>query len=345
MKTLFLATDRRPNRIAAFTLVELLVVIAIIGILVALLLPAVQAAREAARRSQCTNGIRQVALAALNYESTKKGFPHGTHGWISANTTAGPGNQNRRCWMHDLLPYLEEAVLSQQFEEHMKTGAMAFLFLRTDAVVPAVICPSDEVSPKTITATGPGGSSPLTTQGFHGNYVACTGSRYLNVRPPTDLTVRPTPTTPVDPKWSAEQDGVYFARRRESDRDGIKIAEVTDGTSKTLAFSEIKLVEDSLSPIIHDIRGRYYNPIHGGVSFTTLYPPNTSVPDRIPYCNFQSAVNPCSGFGPHYEMSARSYHPGIVVAARVDGSVGTIADSIDLLVYNALGSRNGEEPF
>src|SRR5262245_46719238 len=106
--------DRR-----AFTLVELVVVIAIIGILVALLLPAVQAAREAARRGQCTNNMKQVVLAILNYESTKKQLPRGTYNYIdsTAHGTAAPygafngtGSSpdaskdkfDRRCWFHDI---------------------------------------------------------------------------------------------------------------------------------------------------------------------------------------------------------------------------------------------------
>ncbi len=108
----------------AFTLVELLVVIAIIGVLVSLLLPAVQAAREAARRAQCVNQIKQIGLAMLNYESTFKNFPEGTRtdgGYncnIAAGTFNGSGNrcQNGPSWAILLLPYLEQQALFDQFD-------------------------------------------------------------------------------------------------------------------------------------------------------------------------------------------------------------------------------------
>ena len=96
---------RRKRRSAAFTLVELLVVIAIIGILVALLLPAIQAAREAARRSQCINNLRQLSLGCLNHESSNKRLPAGF------TTMAPPQSDVHHTWASYILPYLEEANL------------------------------------------------------------------------------------------------------------------------------------------------------------------------------------------------------------------------------------------
>ena len=101
---------------AGFTLVELLVVIAIIGILIGLLLPAVQSAREAGRRTQCLNNFRQVGLALHGYCDSYGHFPHGTYTLMD---DWGGTPQNRRCWMHDILPFLEFMGLYKQFDHYM----------------------------------------------------------------------------------------------------------------------------------------------------------------------------------------------------------------------------------
>src|SRR5262245_32207713 len=97
------------NRPRGFTLVELLVVIAIIGILVALLLPAIQAAREAGRRTQCKNNLHQIAVACLNHENTHKFFPHGGWSWLwMGDPDKGYGPKQPGGWIYAATPYLEE---------------------------------------------------------------------------------------------------------------------------------------------------------------------------------------------------------------------------------------------
>lgn len=103
------------SRTSGFTLVELLVVIAIIGILIALLLPAVQAAREASRRSQCTNSLKQVGVALHNYENTHRSFPPGR---LDVNATNN-GEPARTTWGISLLPYLEQSSLQAQYNHSL----------------------------------------------------------------------------------------------------------------------------------------------------------------------------------------------------------------------------------
>jgi prepilin-type N-terminal cleavage/methylation domain-containing protein len=258
---------RRP----AFTLVELLVVIAIIGVLVALLFPAVQAARAAAQRAQCQSQLRQLGLAALLFEDAHGHFPHGTYNYVDSTHTTpppygthdgvsagrGPHRQDRRCWMHDLLPFIEEQAQYDRFVAHMETGRSALAFRQMDHVLAVAMCPSDPLGPKLHTFWG--GADGLPTQGFSGNYVACAGSDYFN-RPPRGL-------SPL--LASANLDGMFFAVSK------VQAGQITDGTSKTLLFSELVLVEDITS---HDARGRYHNPAHGVFSSARCFRPIPRAP-------------------------------------------------------------------
>src|SRR5829696_5080832 len=137
------------NLARGFTLVELLVVIAIIGILVALLLPAVQAAREAARRAQCMNHVKELALACVNHESTHKHFPSGGWGllWVG-DADKGSGEEQPGSWLYNILPYIEEQARHDMPkdgqangapQQKQKDGAFAMVIM---AAPPVFHCPS-----------------------------------------------------------------------------------------------------------------------------------------------------------------------------------------------------------
>jgi prepilin-type N-terminal cleavage/methylation domain-containing protein/prepilin-type processing-associated H-X9-DG protein len=325
-----------------FTLIELLVVIAIIGVLIALLLPAVQKAREAARRTQCRNNLKQLALALHNHHGAKKCFPPGTYNWIDHLGGMPPqynGNQSRRCWMHDTMGYFEENSLYQRFDTFMNNGGIAYLFPELGTVIPILMCPADATSPKLQTWSGDPFPSPPNippslgmagySQGFSGNMVACAGDDTFNKFVPNQSHLT-----------SAKLNGVFYAASRTRFRD------ITDGTSKTALLSELVLSPDVIDD---DIRGRYYNSMHGGANFTTKFPPNSSVGDKINWLSKQAVplapvLSPCTRCYAFDEyVTARSYHPGGANLAAADGSVHFIPDTIDPLIYKGFGSRNGNE--
>jgi prepilin-type N-terminal cleavage/methylation domain-containing protein/prepilin-type processing-associated H-X9-DG protein len=338
----------------AFTLVELLVVIAIIGILVALLLPAIQAAREAARRSQCVNNMKQIALAVLNYENQKKVLPRGTYNYldstgkgtappygsfngIGSNPKAGDDKFDRRCWFHDALPFVEEQTLSDLFEGYMNKRLpwgpypSAMDFEQAPAIVSTFVCPSDPVSPK-IKTFHPGNIA--LTQGFSGNYIGCAGSYYQNKLRTDHPDYALYGSNPM--LSGTKVDGLLLGGA------SVKLATCTDGLSRTALISELRLVEDTAA---NDTRGRYYNPAHGGVLFTTLEPPNSERGDEVSWVSSKNDVSRApiaeQGENAYYFLTVRSYHPGGANVARADGSVELVSEDIDRDIYQALGSRNG----
>jgi prepilin-type N-terminal cleavage/methylation domain-containing protein/prepilin-type processing-associated H-X9-DG protein len=308
-------------RVRAFTLVELLVVIAIIGVLVALLLPAVQSAREAARRMSCSNNMKQVALGLHNFHDTYLRFPHGVYDNMDQTGAFGPDpygtTQDRRSWFHDLLPFIEQSPLFEKFDAYMKTGAGALNFPDRHTVVKTMSCPSDPLTPKVKTYVGPGWTEH---QGFSGNLITLASSTYFN---------------PGGPANSADLDGIFYAVSK------VKMAEITDGTANTAFVSETVLSQDH---VWHDIRGRYHNPVHGGVLFSTRLPPNSPVPDQFNWCSPQPAKRaPCINTTTEMFLVTRSYHPQGVNMAFADGSVRFMQQNVTLAVFQSYGTRNGGE--
>jgi prepilin-type N-terminal cleavage/methylation domain-containing protein/prepilin-type processing-associated H-X9-DG protein len=313
---------------SAFTLVELLVVIAIIGVLVALLLPAVQSAREAPRRTQCTNNLKQIALGTQNYGDVYSGV-----------YTAGVYACCWGTWIVGLLPYVEQKALYDQYkyfgavqnaannavsQNDLDTrygGAMNLNVTKTQ--IPAYLCPSD---PKTNTTAARGG---ITSH----NYVANFGN----------TTMRRTATFG---KWSTGQPNMFngapfvLVDSYATIPQSVRFAEVVDGTSNTLAFSETVKGQNN------DLRG--FSWWSYAAHFETFLPPNSSQPDimqTISYCKPGGINPPCAAAttaNPE-NMAARSRHPSGVVASFCDGSVKFISNNVAIDTWRAIGTIHGGE--
>jgi len=199
-----------PSKKRAFTLVELLVVIAIIGILIALLLPAVQAAREAARRMQCANNLKQLGLAMHNYHSALNCFPPG----FMVRGQLGTGTPGGWAWGVFLMPYIEQSPLQDRLSptkytlEQVVNDPALLPMLQADLAV--FRCPSSRIGPL---RTHQGAPNPKVASA---NYTCCRG--FYNFSGATHLTKR--------------NNGVFYGE------SGTRIHEVADGTSNTFALGE-----------------------------------------------------------------------------------------------------------
>ena len=309
----------RRGRRGAFTLVELLVVIAIIGVLVGLLLPAVQKVRATALRIQCQNSLKQISLALLNYHFTNGRFMSGSGPLDSPYGPDSGDVLDRQSWYEPLLPYIEQDALYQSMQNWLQhpTGPVLFKYANgwngRFTPIPILCCPADPHSPKL-------NSVPYDPQGVHSNYVACAGSTYFN--PPSG-----PPSTDLN--------GIFYSLSTTALRD------ISDGATNTLLVSEINVSPDVTS---HDTRGRIYNPARqGGILFSTLNTPNNpSTPDRLNWCQ-PIPEAPCQSATTNLVTTARSHHAGGVNVAFADGSGRFISDNVDARTWAALGSRNGGE--
>jgi prepilin-type N-terminal cleavage/methylation domain-containing protein len=320
-----------PRR--GFTLVELLVVIAIIGVLVGLLLPAVQAARATARRMTCANNLKQVGLGMHSHLQAMRTFPFGQSLLMSGsaqfspiNPSAAAGQNDRRSWFQPLLPFVEQQPLADRVAiwaaSFPSSGLVTFISV-SSTPVPAFMCPEDPNAGKNKTFS----TSSGTSQGFHGNYVACAGSGTFGNRLSSTGAALLS-----DANNGSQANGMFRASRAVSAR------EVTDGLSKTLMLSEIRLWPDNGRD---DLRGRYWNTLWLNSSFSAFQQPNTSAFDNMECSVADPACGTTSSTG--RVMYARSGHSGGVCASLGDGSTRFISDTIDLAAYRALGSRNGGE--
>jgi prepilin-type N-terminal cleavage/methylation domain-containing protein len=340
----------RSSLVRGFTLVELLVVIAIIATLVGLLLPAVQGAREAARRMSCSSNLRQLALATLVYETTNRRLPPSmlhTPGTVFANNNGSWGVHGR------ILPYIEEtaAAVKVNLEVGWDQPPNITSGVPTTRIA-AFVCPS-ETNAVMRTKNGAAFVFPH-TYGF--NF----GTWFI-----------------YDPATGTGGDGAFFPNSR------LKLGQVSDGASKTLCAAEVKAFtpyvrntsdpggqfpanappidpaaiaaiaaggDAKIGPTTNDNTGHTEWPDgrvhHSG--FTTTFPPNTWVPFtrngqeyNIDYNSRQEGNS--ATVKTFAAITARSYHTGTVNAARLDGSVHAVSDGMDPAVWRALSTRSGGE--
>lgn len=314
--------DRR-----GFTLVEVLAVIAIIGTLAGLLLPAVQVARESARRSACSNNLKQIGLASHSYLSAYRTFPMGCR---IDNTWS----DKRVTWAVWLLPYVEEDGLYKRINLTVGEGSSTSVATNGASFqtrVGGYLCPSDTAGRCTAwDATDPWSRA---------NYVALFSGSNGN------LISQDSPFTNQGPKDTSTSLPLFNFSVARRDKD------VTDGLSTTLAFSECIAGSDRTD----DLRGAWWNQF--GAHFSTWQVPNSTTPDRVwswvPNLCQDTATPavpkrkaPCNAAGGgwvNWAHMARSYHEGGVNTVFADAAVRYVSDSIARDVWQQLGTINGGE--
>ena len=356
--TVPLRPARRPTR-TGFTIVELLVVIAIIGILVALLLPAVQAARESARRMQCGNNLKQLALAALNYADTFGAFPPASS-WPRLDPPTPPSNMGRpgaidfeRNWILLILPFMEQQTIHDSFDFSKPIPDPANATPRGTRI-PTLLCPSDRFNRDVFNGTKSSGTTVYGDGWERNNYGANGGLGYFSDVAHCTNTFPPCTGRPQFWKrpWVQGVMGPNITTR---------LTDIRDGTSHTFLILEIRSGVKEF-----DIRGVWAMPGAGpsavgghGTKWANVRGPNQGGDggDDIPSCQaVKDAVGGAAnlarmGMGcyqttddrdPNRQAAARSLHVDGIQVAMCDGSVQYIEDFID--VNTQWSSIKGDSP-
>jgi prepilin-type N-terminal cleavage/methylation domain-containing protein/prepilin-type processing-associated H-X9-DG protein len=313
----------RRRRANAFTLIELLVVIAIIGILIALLLPAVQKVREAANRVKCANDLKQLALAAHQHHDAKGQFPNGLH---TVDTTSG-GYANGTCWEVELLPYFEQDNLKNRWDyRDYRNNVAGNVNAITAQILQVLLCPSDLLPEPVGYVSAAGFPQYSYAEGFYGlsSYGANAGIRSFGLT-------------------RATQDGVFFQDSR------VAVADVTDGTSTTILFGERSHTDPVFDRVTYtDVPG-YYPLAQWGRWAAVFATSGGSLAERflsapVPI-NYRVPANAVVGDG-SFDKRLCAYgsgHAGGANFAFADGSVRFLSDGTPLETLQALSTRAGGE--
>ena len=303
-----------------FTLIELLVVISIIAVLVALLLPAVQSAREAARRTQCVNNLKQLGLAMANYHDTVNSLPFGARSPNNANVDWGWNNEYT--WYQMVLPYIEQKVVYDTYNFSRSCGGPWNSTARM-VKMSTFGCPSDGLKENEF--------GSLDWSRIRGNYAVNLGNTNVG---------------------GTDKAGITYIRAPYAFGKVYAIKDIADGTSNTLMMSEILTTDTNpgwgggISEIVLAC---------GGFGVTAFLTPNSKSFDEadrvcpapqdlngISGCLVSTASNTANAVE-NQSFASRSHHPAGVNSLFCDGSVRFVKDSVAVATWRALSTARGRE--
>lgn len=331
-------------------MIELLVVIGIIGLLIALLMPALQAGREAARRTQCANNLKGLSTALMHFESSNNALPEGSS-WAKWR----PWGDLYGTWAMQTMPFLELPQLWTKYMNYANRlnlgsagtwDSASNIASTTGVVIPALTCPSD----RAIKYANDLYSSHGRTSRH--NYIVNYGNTATGF---ADKTLRPEKWGPSGNllNWGDYARGGYsydpfptylgvtFGKAPFQQGFPRPMAWMRDGTSNTFLAAEcLKTVQGESDG---ETRSCIWNGSYAG--FTTFLRPNDTSPDHVmsTFCNPNDGNPPCIGLQSQNINGARSKHPGGVSVTMCDGSVHFITDTIDLEIWRALSTAQGRE--
>jgi len=355
-----LRSDRSGRPRFGFTLIELLVVIAIIAVLISLLLPAVQSAREAARRAQCVNNLKQMALACHNYETGQGSFPMGNRAFADLNQANACGDYYGYSAFAYILPFMEQGAGFSSYNFNVKgDNAPAYAITSPNLTagqqqISSYICPSDQP----IAGLDPTTYHTPRNQSSYGMSRGQQENIYFNWA----VTAFPDPGQPYYQNCNyGGGDGMF------GPESSIKISSVTDGTSNTFFFGEMSRFpnEPGSSPFqFSNVAGAWLanvfytgevRPSGGAFVIPKLNSPADTTGNLTNACFNANTVQPPDWLNPVLNAAGlpsciilgqwafRSFHPGGANFAFADGSVKFIKNSVNYQAYRALGTRAGGE--